>query len=132
MGKRNLVDRSITDTKVRLVPIKTIISYQITEEELNKIEKGFDGGVSLNIAIGLAAAVVSLFATYFATTFPEGSMAGPVILTLAITLSAFFLVFILFYLKTRKESNAVFEAIRSRKDNLSLEDNDAHISQEQQ
>lgn len=120
--KRELVDRSITQTNVLLAPIKHIISYQIIEDELEHIENGFDGGIFLNIAIGAASASISLFATVFASTFQEGAIAEPVLLTLAIALAVFCIVFLWLYHRTKNESKTVFERIKSRKEGITLPD----------
>ena len=117
---RKLVDGGITETKVFLAPIRHIISYQIIEGELHSIERGFDGGIFLNIAIGTASAAVSLFGTVLASTFQEGSIAMPVLLTLAIALAVFCIVFFSLYYKTKEESKEVFSKIRARQGGIPL------------
>ena len=119
-SNKNLVDGGVSDTKVYIAPIKSIISYQIIEEELSQVESGFDRGICLNIAIACLSASLSLLATVLATSFEQGSYAKPILSTLAITLLVFSFIFLCLYFSSRKKSKGIFERIRSRKSDIPL------------
>lgn len=127
MGKKQtqkkqteLVNGGITPTKVVLAPIDKIISYQIIEHELTRIESGFDGGVILNIAVASASSALSLLITAITANFEVGSVMKPVLLSLSICLLVFCVIFFVLYYRSRKEASKIFEEIRLRKGNISL------------
>lgn len=116
----DLVDGGITPTKVILAPIREIVSYQIIEHELKRLEDGFDGGIMLNLCIAFGSMSVSLFATGFSAGLSYNSVPFAIIITSAVFCLLISAILCFLHLRVRREAKQLFSDIRGRKENIIL------------
>ncbi len=109
--------------RVRRGPIDSITVYEVTEQELDDLERGGDGGTYLNFALSLISIALSFLIALTTTTIAsDRKYTTFVIVSVGSTLGA--LVFLVLWWRNRKSVKEVIAEIRDRAPPEEVDDTD--------
>lgn len=94
----------------------SVMIYDVTETELNLLEKGTDSSVWLNFFIGTLSVAISFIISLLTVSWENNDLLKIIFVCVSIIMGFAALLCFVFWLKGRGERNATIKIIRSRKD----------------
>lgn len=115
MAKKTVIsERGVGEARVVTHKVEQIDIYEVTENELNQLEKGTDSDLYLQFSIALLSVFVSLTVCFFTTTFEDDKVFYGFVCVDAICL-IIGAILLLLWNRNRKEKSDIIQGIKNRK-----------------
>jgi uncharacterized membrane protein len=102
-------------TTVRKYPVGELEIYEVKESELRELERSSQSDLYLEFAIACISIFFSFLASLLTATFPADTNAEVIFVCIDVIMALSGGLFLLLWLRQRKEKTKVIDAIRKRK-----------------
>lgn len=102
---------------VERIRLDSLMIYDVTETELNLLEKGTDSSIWLSFFIGTLSVAISFIISLLTVSWENNDTLKIIFICVSVIMGLAALLCLAFWLKGRGERNATIKTIRNRKKN---------------